>query len=105
MKPKPPRRPDAPFLALAKLEYASAGIIPWNNGQVARLCGLLACTVRELGCLVGVFERDKLQRWERADSWPLEVSLQFHKLRRFRLGLGDPDAADCMTARVMARTL
>lgn len=87
---------------LCKLEYSHGGIRPWTNDELVRLASLCHCTPRELCALVGLFNQSKMERHWEGNHWPLEISIQWAKLRRFRMGCRTPDLQDKLTAKMIA---
>lgn len=108
-QPHGPRPIDAgmfgtvsPFTMLCKLEFEKAGIRPWTNDELVRCATLLKKTPRELCAMIGVFNETKIQLHWKKNRWPLEMSLQFWKLRRFYMKVRHLDIQDKLVAQVIA---
>lgn len=81
------------------VEYHREGLDRWDNAKVADTTRMFRCTLYDLCAWAGLFERHIITRCLEKNRWPIYLTIQWNRLRRFKLKLAGAEIQDAMAAK------
>lgn len=91
----------SPWVAGLFCEYQLEGLDKWDNARVEKCAILLGCPVADLCAIAGLFDKVMIARFQRNDSWPIFLTVQWSKMERFKRNYRMPDKQDQRTAQLV----
>lgn len=96
-----PVRPTTPWVEALSSVYELEGLDRWDNRKVYAVCRMMGCTLRELCAWAGMFKAATIGKFEKANLWPMYLTIQWHRLVQFKTDQGGHGimAQDVMAAQ------